>query len=254
MGPGVEDSTNLMLTNEVLAGYITAPLLTMALELVSHVRSSVILSVTEALPFWDREEDLKECLSKLLRGLINVVPKGGVGDTSGKYCIYNLAMDMFSDLLQTRQHTYPKFCWITIRVYVSVTLRNKAHRSCSLAIAWTDVTDSCVAFVTLHNKGRILGIIWDSFKPASQADLRYLLLVADLHERCFLMHDSLPSPAAKNRRKLLDSALWLELQIWVCFKPRLVGGLHYITNFVHNVATDEEDCISACVPTVHHLR
>jgi len=62
---------------------------------------------------------VKECLLKLvlaswLRGLINVVPNAGAGDKSGRYCIGNLAMDMFAELLHRRQHTYPKLCWMSI--------------------------------------------------------------------------------------------------------------------------------------------
>jgi len=52
----------------------------------------------------DREKDMLECLPKLvlvnwLWGLIHVVPKGGAGDRSGKYYIGNLAMDLFTKLL-----------------------------------------------------------------------------------------------------------------------------------------------------------
>ncbi|KAJ8423572.1 hypothetical protein Cgig2_013325 [Carnegiea gigantea] len=50
--------------------------------------------------------------------------------------------------------------------------------------------------VTLHNKGRISGVICDNFKATPQPDVRY---------RSFLVYDSLPSPAAKTKRELLDS-------------------------------------------------
>ncbi|KAJ8424262.1 LOW QUALITY PROTEIN: hypothetical protein Cgig2_019207 [Carnegiea gigantea] len=77
---------------------------------------------------------------------------------------------------------------------------------------------SCVQ-VTLHNKGHISGVIWDNLKATPQPDVRYVLLpllektnehwfllVADLRERSFLVYDSLPSPVAKIRRELVDSA------------------------------------------------
>ena len=35
----------------------------------------------------------------------------------------------------------------------------------------------------------------------------WLVLVADLRERSFLLYDSLPSPAVKSGRELLDSAV-----------------------------------------------
>jgi len=62
---------------------------------------------------------VKECLSKLvpaswLWGLINVVLNAGAGEKSGRYCIGNPAMDMFTELLHRRQHTYPKLCWMSI--------------------------------------------------------------------------------------------------------------------------------------------
>jgi len=48
-----------------------------------------------------------ECLLKLvpaswLQGLIHVVSNGGAGDRSGKYCIGNLAMDFFTEILNRR--------------------------------------------------------------------------------------------------------------------------------------------------------
>ncbi|KAJ8432413.1 LOW QUALITY PROTEIN: hypothetical protein Cgig2_013827 [Carnegiea gigantea] len=74
--------------------------------------------------------------------------------------------------------------------------------------------------VTLHNKGRISGVIWDNFKATPQSDVRYvfmpqlettdghwLLLIADLQEHSFLVYDSLPSLAVKTRRELLDSTV-----------------------------------------------
>jgi len=58
-----------------------------------------------------------------------------------------------------------------------------------------------------------------------RSDGHWLLLVADLGERCFLVYDSLPSPAAKSVRELVDSAvsclcvLWLGLELCVGFEP-----------------------------------
>ncbi|KAJ8444429.1 hypothetical protein Cgig2_005951 [Carnegiea gigantea] len=76
-----------------------------------------------------------------------------------------------------------------------------------------------VGQVILHNKTRIAGMIWDNFKPAPQPYLRYvfmplletteghwLLLVADVHERCFLVYDSLRSPADKKGWEFVESA------------------------------------------------
>ncbi|KAJ8424003.1 hypothetical protein Cgig2_032387 [Carnegiea gigantea] len=73
---------------------------------------SITLRLTCALTLTDREEDMPKCLPKLvpvswLRGLIHVVPKGGAGDRSGKYCVRNLVMDLFTELLHRRQRTYP---------------------------------------------------------------------------------------------------------------------------------------------------
>ena len=67
----------------------------------------------------DREEDMPECPPKLvpaswLRGLIHVVPKGGDGDRSDKYCIGNLAMDLFTKLLHRLQRTYPNLSWMSV--------------------------------------------------------------------------------------------------------------------------------------------
>ncbi|KAJ8435239.1 hypothetical protein Cgig2_015642 [Carnegiea gigantea] len=39
------------------------------------------------------------------------------------------------------------------------------------------------------------------------SDGHWLLLVTDLRERSFIVYDSLPSPAAKSRRELVDSAV-----------------------------------------------
>ncbi|KAJ8426951.1 LOW QUALITY PROTEIN: hypothetical protein Cgig2_022633 [Carnegiea gigantea] len=163
--------------DEVLAliGYITTPLPAIGLELLNNVRSrynrlqpnSKLCNVHLS----DREEDLKECMLKLvpaswLQDLINVVPKVRAVDNFRTYCIGNLKMDKFVELLQRRQNSYPKLCWIKIS---------------------------------------------NSFKPALHAELRYvfmplrekieshwLLLVADLHKRCFLMYDSLQSVTNKN--------------------------------------------------------
>ncbi|KAJ8453381.1 hypothetical protein Cgig2_008265 [Carnegiea gigantea] len=197
MEPSVDDLNKLKLTKQVLTGYITAPLSAAELELVNNIRSSnVLLHLTEAFTLWDREEDLKECMPKLvpaswLQGLINLVPNARAGDKSERYCIGNLVMDMFTELLYRWQHTYPKLCWM---------------------------------LVILHNEVHISGITWNSFKPAPQADLCYvfmplletieghwLLLVAELSEGHFLVYDSLLSPAHKNRRELLDSAMILDM-------------------------------------------
>ena len=58
-----------------------------------------------------------ECLSRTvaamwLRGLICVVPKyGGGRDRRGRYCVQNLAMDMYCTLLQSWQDLFRKLCW-----------------------------------------------------------------------------------------------------------------------------------------------
>ncbi|KAJ8422226.1 LOW QUALITY PROTEIN: hypothetical protein Cgig2_000331 [Carnegiea gigantea] len=113
--------------------------------------------------------------------------------------------------------------------------------------------------VILHNKVHISGTIWDRLKPAPYTSLRYvfmpllkttesrwLLLVRDLRERCFLVYNLLPSGVDKNRQELVDSAvshncyLWLEVIFCVSFERTVAGGV--------------EDCISAFdVPTVQHL-
>ncbi|KAJ8432091.1 hypothetical protein Cgig2_001172 [Carnegiea gigantea] len=90
-----------------------------------------------------------------LRGLINLVPIVGVGDKSRRYCIGNLAMDMFTELLHKRQHTYSKLCWMSIFL--------KHHTN-----------------VILHNKARIAAMIWDTFKRPPHADVRYLLMLSTL--------------------------------------------------------------------------
>ncbi|KAJ8429560.1 hypothetical protein Cgig2_010273 [Carnegiea gigantea] len=92
---------------------------------------NVNLYLTAVLTLTEREENLQECLPKLmpgswLRGLINVVPKPAWGQ-------------VFMPLLET-------------------------------------------------------------------SDGHWLLLVADLHECCFLVYDSLPSPVVKSVRELVDSA------------------------------------------------
>ncbi|KAJ8427145.1 hypothetical protein Cgig2_005203 [Carnegiea gigantea] len=107
---------------QVLAGYISAPLSAIEMELVTNVRSRfkfTPLRLTCALTLTDKEEDLQECLSKLmptswLRGLIHVVLKARARDRSGKYCIGNLAMDLFTELLHRRQWTYPNLCWMSV--------------------------------------------------------------------------------------------------------------------------------------------
>ncbi|KAJ8430634.1 hypothetical protein Cgig2_026379 [Carnegiea gigantea] len=129
---------------EVLRGYIVVPFLVMELELLNNVKSRF----KGLWPNRKLEEDLKECMIKLvpanwLRGLINVVPKAGAGDKSGRYCIDNLTMDMFTELLQRWQQTYSKLCWMP---------------------------------VILHNKAHISGKIRDSFKLAPHADLRYVVI------------------------------------------------------------------------------
>ncbi|KAJ8421197.1 hypothetical protein Cgig2_011716 [Carnegiea gigantea] len=181
---------------QVLVGYISTPLSATEIELVTNVRSK-FKGIHPNARQW--EEDLQECLPKLvpaswLWGLINVVPKAGAEDRSRKYCIGNLAMDMFTELLHRRQRIYPNLFGMSVFL--------KHHTS-----------------VTLHNEGRISSIIWDSFKATPQSDVRYvfmplletsdrnwLLLVADLHEHSFLVYNLLPSPAAKSRRELVDSA------------------------------------------------
>ncbi|KAJ8440451.1 LOW QUALITY PROTEIN: hypothetical protein Cgig2_013610 [Carnegiea gigantea] len=158
---------SLLHVMQVLTAYVTASLSAMELELLNNVRSwfkglrpnSKQCNVVFTL--WNTEEDLKECMPKLvpgswLRGLINVVPKAGAGDRSGKYCIDNLTMDMFNELLHMRQHTYPKLCWMSVFL--------KHHTR-----------------VILHNKVCIAGIIWDSVKPAPQPDLCYVRYVQLLH-------------------------------------------------------------------------
>jgi len=47
--------------------------------------------------------DAKASACEWLRGLINVALKARAGDKSGRYCIGNLAMDMFTELFQRWQ-------------------------------------------------------------------------------------------------------------------------------------------------------
>ncbi|KAJ8435883.1 hypothetical protein Cgig2_010916 [Carnegiea gigantea] len=143
IGSSVEELNKLKLTKQVLAGYISAFLSATEMELVTNVRSR-LQGIRPNARLW--KEDLQEFLQKLvpaswLWGLINVVPKAGAMDISRKYCIGNLTMDMFTELLQRRQWTYPNLCWMSVFL--------KHHTS-----------------VTLHSKGRISSIIWDSFKPS----------------------------------------------------------------------------------------
>ncbi|KAJ8441664.1 hypothetical protein Cgig2_019051 [Carnegiea gigantea] len=181
---------------EVLAAYITASLSATEKELLNTVRGRY-KGLRSNSKVW--EEDAKECLPKLvpaswLRGLINVVPNPGAGDKFGRYCIGNLAIDMFTELLHRWQHTYLKLCWMSIFL--------KHHMN-----------------VTLHNKACIAAMIWDTFKRPPYADVRYvfipllktteghwLLQVVDLRDHCFVVYDSLPNAADKNRQALIDSA------------------------------------------------
>ncbi|KAJ8433776.1 hypothetical protein Cgig2_025939 [Carnegiea gigantea] len=71
--------------------------------------------------------------------------------------------------------------------------------------------------VTLHNKARIATMIWDTFKRSPHADVfmpllettegHWLLQMVDLQDRCFIVYDSLPNAADKNRQALIDSAV-----------------------------------------------
>jgi len=62
---------------------------------------------------------VEDCLPRTvagiwLRGLICVVPKNGGGDRSGRYCVGNFAIDMYSTLLQRRQARFGKICWTSM--------------------------------------------------------------------------------------------------------------------------------------------
>ncbi|KAJ8427979.1 hypothetical protein Cgig2_017466 [Carnegiea gigantea] len=175
-------------------------------------RQCVSLRLTCALTLTAMEEDLQECLPKLipaswLRGLIHE-PGKGLGSTG------NLAMDLFTELLHRRQRTYPNLCWMLVFL--------KRHMS-----------------VTLHNKRRISGIIWDSFKATPQPD------------RSFLVYDSLPSPVIKGRQELVDSAVSRLCVLWL--NRRLSVHVHYLTYVVENVRSCEEDCFYPCVPLLYHI-
>ncbi|KAJ8424520.1 hypothetical protein Cgig2_025782 [Carnegiea gigantea] len=213
----------------VVRGYITVPFSTTELELLNNVRSR-FKGLWPNSKLW--EEDLKECMPKLvhvswLRALMNVVSKDRARGKLRKYCIGNFTMDMFIGLLQRRQQTYPKLCWMSIFL--------KDHTSVSL-------TRVSLMYVILHNKARILGKVWDSFKSAPHADLCYLSYelqlhitknlgthlrtayacschcwkqlrvtgccpVADLRRHYFFLYDSLSSAADKNRPALLGSTM-----------------------------------------------
>jgi len=99
------------------------------------------------------------------------------------------------------------------------------------------------------------------FKPLlEKIESHWSLLVVDLHEVCFLVYDSLRSATNKNRQALMDSAvsrncyLWLKHNFCVSFEPTLMSGVNYVTHVVVNVGTGVEDCVSAYVHTVEHLR
>ena len=70
----------------------------------------------------------------------------------------------------------------------------------------------------------------------------WLLLVADLHECCFLVYGSLSRVVDKNKQALVDSAmsrncyLWLESNFCVSFEPTMVGGVNCVTHIVINVS------------------
>ncbi|KAJ8437855.1 hypothetical protein Cgig2_002989 [Carnegiea gigantea] len=109
---------------------------------------------------------------KLVTGPHPCGSKGGAGDTSDKYSIENLAMDLFTKLLHRRQQTYPNLSWMS---------------------------------VTLHNKGHILGVIWDSFKATPQPD--DLLLSVGVH-----------APAGDNLRELVAACCGLTRAFLPCVR------------------------------------
>jgi len=66
-----------------------------------------------------RDKDIEECLSRIicgtwLRGLICVVPKHGVGDKAGWYCIGNFVVDWYSVLLEACQCKFGRLCWRSV--------------------------------------------------------------------------------------------------------------------------------------------
>ncbi|KAJ8430891.1 hypothetical protein Cgig2_003884 [Carnegiea gigantea] len=139
--PSVEELSKIKLTKQVLAGYISASLSATEMKLVTKVRTR-FKGIRANARHWD--EDIPECLPKLvpaswLWGLIHLVPNGGARDRSGKYCIGNLAMGLFTELLNRSQRTYPTLCCVSMFLKHNTT-------------------------VTLHNKGHISGVIWDNFK------------------------------------------------------------------------------------------
>ncbi|KAJ8425821.1 hypothetical protein Cgig2_028182 [Carnegiea gigantea] len=193
------------------------------------------------------EEDLKECLPKLvptsrLRGLINVILKVRAGNRPRRYFINYFVINMFTELFHTWQQTFPK-PWMSIFF--------KSHTN----VRYCFLDKNNLQEVILHNKARILGKIWNSFKMPLSANLRYmfmsLLKITESHwfhsitylcEDCFFVYDSLSSAGDKNRDALVDSAVSHNS---CCVK--------YRTNVVLNVDAGIRDCICICIRMECHV-
>ncbi|KAJ8425455.1 LOW QUALITY PROTEIN: hypothetical protein Cgig2_018853 [Carnegiea gigantea] len=123
----------------------------------------------------------KHVNAEFLKGLINVVPTRGAADRPGRYCIGSFAVQQYSKLLHSRQRQHRRYCCMSV-------------------------------FLDRHDEGHLRNAdvavrhIWETFKAQKDSDLcnvfmplfervsqHWLLLLADVTNRRFLVYDSLQS-------------------------------------------------------------
>ncbi|KAJ8452972.1 hypothetical protein Cgig2_014735 [Carnegiea gigantea] len=110
----------------------------------------------------------KHVNAEFLKGLINVVPTRGAADRPGRYCIGSFAVQQYSKLLHSRQRQHRRYCRMSV-------------------------------FLDRHDE-----VFMPLFERVSQ---HWLLLLADVTNRRFLVYDSLQSKRDGPRQRLLCSAV-----------------------------------------------
>ncbi|KAJ8420360.1 LOW QUALITY PROTEIN: hypothetical protein Cgig2_023216 [Carnegiea gigantea] len=100
----------------------------------------------------------KHVNAEFLKGVINVVPTQGAADRPGRYCIGSFAVQQYSKLLHSRQRQHRRYCRMSV-------------------------------FLDRHDE-----VFMPLFERVSQ---HWLLLLADVTNRRFLVYDSLQSKRTK---------------------------------------------------------
>ncbi|KAJ8430624.1 hypothetical protein Cgig2_021586 [Carnegiea gigantea] len=182
-----------VICEEGVKAYLTWTLSPAELDLLVTVRARRKGLKDDQWSFDLPEASEKHVNAELLKGLINVVLTRGAADRPGRYYIGSFAIHQYCKLLDFRQREHKRYC------HMSVFLdRHDQGLSSKPEHAVRDIWETLKA----PKDSNLCYVFLPFFESVSQ---HWLLLVADVNNRRFIVYDSLQCKRDGPRKRLLLS-------------------------------------------------